>query len=178
MSLMDFYKNAEHNQQYKKIVFELSQKILANQILKSDDVLDYGRWDGAYSTSGNGWLAEVMMQTYKFCREEKRLSPNSSLLKNIDCEKYKEAVIGVMRWIIQQTYSDENSFYLPNPARARGGIFWSKQDGYVRTDSVCHALNAYVGIIDDLKEKGSLLSLPEPPLSKSLKELGRSNFGR
>jgi hypothetical protein len=81
-----------------------------------------------------------MMEMYHFCREE----------RGTECEEYKEAVVNVIKWLINNTYSDKNSENLPNPERALGGIFWDSDDKYVRTDSVCHALNAYIGIIGDL----------------------------
>ncbi|PIQ98651.1 MAG: hypothetical protein COV64_00105, partial [Candidatus Nealsonbacteria bacterium CG11_big_fil_rev_8_21_14_0_20_39_9] len=57
------------------------------------------------------------------------------------------AVIKAIDWLMQFTYSEENSIALPNPKLAIGGIFWDYNNKYVRTDSVCHALNSYVGII-------------------------------
>jgi len=37
---------------------------------------------------------------------------------------------------------------LKNPKRAIGGIFWNRKNkNIIRTDSVCHALNAYAGIV-------------------------------
>ena len=107
----------------------------------------------AFSSSGNGWLAEVMMEMYHFCLQEQVGG----------CEKYKEATTQVIRWLIQHTYSEENSFLLENPERAKGGLFWDFDDKYVRTDSVCHGLNAYAGIVKELTE-GTLVSVPEPEL--------------
>lgn len=101
-----------------------------------------------------------MAETYKFCKEQGRE----------DCDKYKEAVVKVIRWIIQNTYSEENNFFLKNTERAMGGVFWNQQNKYVRTDSVCHALNSYVLIIEDL-EDGLLLSILEEPFEAVLNEL-------
>jgi hypothetical protein len=159
MSLIDFY-TASPNERYKKIIFELSEKILANQKNGEDDLLYYGGWGGAYSSSGTGWISEVMAETYRFCKKE----------RGEDCDKYKEGVIKAIRWLIQNTYSEENTFFLKNPEKAIGGVFWNKLDKYVRTDSVCHSLNAYIRIIDDLGE-GSLLSVPEKPLEEILEKL-------
>ena len=148
MSLMDFY-NVSKQDYYKEIVFELSSQIIVNQIKDPADILNYGRIDGAYSTSGNGWICEVMADTHKLCLAENRQ----------DCEKYKEAIVNIIRWLAQYTYTDENSSVLKNPERALGGIFWNKETKYVRTDSVCHGLNGYMGIIDYL-EDDFLLSIP------------------
>jgi len=159
MSLMDFYK-ASKDEYYKEIIFPLSEEILKNQ--KSDETqpLYYGGWAGAYSSSGLGWITEVMAETYRFCREENRG----------DCEKYKTAVIKAIRWLLQSTYSKENSFFLPTPERAIGGVFWNIDNKYVRTDSVCHALNGYIRIFDYL-EDGLLLSIKEEPLETILAEI-------
>jgi rhamnogalacturonyl hydrolase YesR len=150
MALYDFYR-ADGGEDYKNIVFDCSRELLERQRTNTDDPLYYGVWDRAYSTSGNGWLAEVMMEIYKFCQKEG---------KN-DCRDYKTAVLRAMRWIIQNTYSEENSFNLKNPEKAIGGIFWNDKNKYVRVDSNCHALNAYIGIFDYLTE-GILVSLPRP----------------
>jgi hypothetical protein len=54
-----------------------------------------------------------------------------------------------------------------NPNMAIGGVFWNVAERYVRTDSVCHAMNAYVHIIGYLDE-GPLVEVPEPPLAERL----------
>ena len=149
MALYDFYK-IDGEEDYKNIVFDCSRELLKRQRTDTADPFYYGVWNMAYSTSGNGWLAEVMMEIYKFCEEE----------EGNNCEDYKTAVLRATRWIIQNTYSEENSFNLENPEKAIGGIFWNDKSKYVRTDSNCHALNAYIGIFDYL-EKGILVSLPE-----------------
>jgi len=154
MSLMDFYK-ATGEKEFKDIVFQHSQKVLENQYNDPSDLENYGRWKDAYSTSGNGWIGEVMAETYRLCLKEGR----------DDCEKYKTAVIKVIRWIIQHTYSEDNTFYLENPDEVIGGIFWDKNDKYIRTDSICHGVNGYVRMMDYLPE-GTLLFVQEPVLEK------------
>ena len=129
----------------------MSDLILKNQKSDLNDLQNYGRWKGAYSTSGIGWISEVMTEMYHFC--EKESEPN--------CNKYKDAVVRGIFWIVQNTYTKKNTFFLKNPERAIGGIFWNKYNKYVRTDSVCHALNSYTRIIDDL-EDGVLLSIKGP----------------
>ena len=133
MSLMDFYKT-NPDDYYKDIVFELSSQVISHQV-------EDGKIDGAYSTSGNGWISEVMTDTYRFCLEQKRS----------DCEKYKETVVDIIKWVIERTYSEENSSFLQNPERALGGVYWNKGNKYVRTDSVCHALNGYTRIMNFLE---------------------------
>ncbi len=159
MSLLDFYK-VNPDEYYKNIIFRCSGELLERQKQDTDEPLYYGTWDRAYSTSGNGWLAEVMMEMYKFCQEQNMGG----------YDEYQEAVVKVIWWIIQNTYSEENTFFLKEPQKAIGGSFWNYENRYVRTDSVCHAVNAYVGIINDL-EDGWLLSIPEEPFEEILKEL-------
>ena len=159
MSLLDFYR-INQDDYYKNIILKCGDELLKRQAEDVNHPLYHGSWHRAYSTSGNGWLAEVMMEMYRFCQEQ-----------NIDgCDKYKEAIIRVTRWVIQNTYSEENTFFLKEPQKAIGGIFWNYEDRDVRTDSICHALNAYVGIIDDL-EDGTLFSLPEEPIGVTLSQL-------
>ena len=133
MSLMDFYK-ISRDDYYKDIVFELSSQVISHQ-------MEDGKISGAYSTSGNGWISEVMTDTYRFCLEQERG----------DCEKYKETVVGIIKWIIERTYSEENSSSLENPERALGGVYWNEANKYVRTDSVCHAINGYTRIVNFLE---------------------------
>lgn len=158
MSLWDFYK-IDSKTEYKNLILDCSRHLAKRQMKETEDPLYKGRWNLAFSTSGNGWLAEVMMEMYHFCQQE----------KGEDCDIYKESVVQVIRWLIQHTYSQENSFYLENPERAQGGLFWDYDDKYVRTDSVCHGLNAYAGIVEDLEE-GTLISLPEENLNKFFKQ--------
>ena len=160
MSLMDFYKVNPHTKNfgvgvntddyYKNIIFELADIVLGNQIKDINDILNHGRWEGAYSTSGIGWISEVNGEVYRFCKEQGEQAS--------DCNKYKDAVVRAIRWLIQNTYSEENTFFLEKPEKAIGGLFWNKENKYVRTDSVCHALNGYTRIMNDLKD-GLLISL-------------------
>jgi hypothetical protein len=159
MSLLDFYK-IDKEDYYKNIILKCSGELLEKQAKDLTNPVYNGSWYRAYSTSGNGWLAEVMMTMYRFCQEQ-----------NVDgCDRYKEAIIKVIRWIVQNTYSDENTFFLKEPENAIGGIFWNYEDRYVRTDSLCHALNAYIGMMNDWGD-GTLLSLPEQPIGVILSRL-------
>jgi len=152
IALLDFYR-VNPNENYKGIILNCSSYLLKRQLDDPEDVLYHGRWDMAHSTSGNGWLAEVMMEMYHFCQE---LTPTPPGGVGARCDKYKEAVVKVIRWLIQNTYSKENTSALKNPEKAIGGLFWNYKEKYIRTDSVCHALNAYLGIINDLKEDSVL----------------------
>jgi len=166
MSLMDFCK-AVSNERYEKIVFELSKEVALNQKNNSEDLASFGGWNGAYSSSGTGWMSEVMSETYIFCERED--SYFKRVYKNESCDIYKNAVIKAVRWIIQNTYSSDNTFIVENPEMALGGVFWNEKNRYVRTDSVCHALNGYI-IIFDFLDEGILLSVPEEPFKAVLNE--------
>ncbi len=159
MSLLDFYPINQEDY-HKDIILKCSAELVKRQPKDIGNPLYHGSWYRAYSTSGNGWLAEVMMEMYRFCQDQ-----------NMDgCDQYKQAIARVIRWVIQNTYSEEDTFFLKEPEKAIGGIFWNYEDSYVRTDSMCHALNAYVGMMDDW-EDGTLLSLPEPPIGVILSRL-------
>jgi hypothetical protein len=161
MSLLDFYQINKEDY-YKNIILKCSDDLLKRQAKDINNPLYQGSWYRVDSTSGNGWLAEVMMEMYRFCQKQ-----------NMDgCDKYKEAIIRVIRWVIQNTYSEENTFFLKEPQKAIGGIFRNYKNRYVRTDSVCHALNAYAGMMDEWGD-GTLLSLPEKPIGVILSQLRR-----
>lgn len=147
MSLIDFYR-ANRDDYYKKIIFDMADMILSNQIDNPKELLTYGQWNDVYSTSGEGWISEVMSELYSFCKEENRNN----------CEKYKEAVVKAIGWLIQNTYSEDNMSGVKNPKMAVGGIPWDQKQKYIRTDSVCHALNGYVRIIGDSTKNPDFLN--------------------
>ena len=153
LSLLDFAK-ATSDKRFEDIVFRCSRELVGRQWRRPEDVYRHGRWKGSLSSSGTGWLAEVMSEVYGFCREKGREN----------CDVYKEAVVFAVRQILQNTYSPENDFVVKNPKIADGGVFWSVRERYVRTDSVCHAMNAYLNILPHL-DAGVLVSLPEKPIS-------------
>ncbi len=155
MSLMDYYL-ASGEENYRDIVFQCSDDLLKRQLRNENDILDYGRWPGAYSTSGNGWICEVFSEVYNFCQEQKQ----------VNCAQYKEPVVRVARWIMERSYTPANSYFLNND-KALGGAFWNRQEHYIRTDSVAHAVNGYVNIVDSL-EPGLLLRLDGEPYTKLL----------
>jgi hypothetical protein len=159
MSLLDFYK-VNQDDYYKDIIFKCSRDILERQETDTSNLVYYGTWHRAYSTSGNAWLAEVMIEIYKFCRE-----------CDVDgCDSYREAVIRAILWLAQNTYSEENTFFLREPEKAIGGIFWNYEDRYVRTDSLCHGLNAYIAVVKDWDD-GLVFSVPEEPFHITLNML-------
>jgi hypothetical protein len=156
LSLFDFAR-ASDDSTIRNTVYECADELLQRQIDDPDDVYRHGRWDDSLSSSGSGWLAEVLSELYLDCPAS---DPDG-------CARYRHAVVLLFRLLMQYTYSPENSFVAKNPDMARGGLFWNTQDRDVRTDSVCHAMNAYVFMIDHLPD-GVLVELPEPPLAEQL----------
>ncbi len=154
LSLFDFAR-ASDDPAIREVVFDCADELLELQIDDPDDVYRHGRWQASLSSSGNGWLAEVLSELYLDC-------PNGD-----GCAKFRDAVVLLIRLLMQYTYSPENSFVIKNPEMARGGLFWNTRDRYVRTDSVCHAVNAYVLMLDHLAD-GVLVELPEPSLAERL----------
>ncbi len=156
LSLFD-YARASGDSTIRETVFDCADELLELQIDDPDDVYRHGRWHGSLSSSGNGWLAEVLSELYLDC-------PNSD---PDGCARFHDPVVRLFRLLMQYTYSPENSFVVKDPEMARGGVFWNTHDRYVRTDSVCHAMNAYVFMVDHLAD-GVLVELPEPPLAERL----------
>jgi hypothetical protein len=156
MSLLDFYR-ASGDAHFGDILFTYSKALMRRQIQKADDIGSYGRWEGSTTSSGNGWLNEVMSELYLCCRHRG--------IKN--CDKYKDTMVKAGRWIIQHVCSEENLYQVKNPGTARGGIFWSAKDRYVRTDSVCHCVNAFINMLNQLEEP-VLINVPEKPVKDIL----------
>ncbi|WP_437678754.1 beta-L-arabinofuranosidase domain-containing protein [Sorangium sp. So ce131] len=156
LSLLDFAK-ATGDARFEQTVFRCADDLVRRQWRRPEDAYRYGRWKRAMSSSGNGWLAEVLSEVYHFCREKGRDG----------CDKYKDTVVAAIRLLLQYTYGPDNSFVVKNPQAAAGGVFWSVRDRYVRTDSVCHAMNAYLNVIGELGD-GPLLELPERPLAERM----------
>jgi len=156
LSLLDFVK-ATADEKFESLVLRCAGELLGKQRKKPEDIYRNGRWQGSLSSSGTGWLAEVYSELYLYCKEKGKG----------DCDKYKDAVVRAIRQIMQYTYTPESSFMLKNPEAASGGVFWSVMDRYVRTDAVCHAMNAYLNMLPHLGE-GSLIEIPERSLAERM----------
>jgi len=158
LSLFDFYKISQ-DEIFLDHVINSSEYLIRRQRSDTKDLLNLGRWEGSYTTSGNGWLSEVMVEIYQFFKDTDL----------INSDYYKQQIINSIRWLIQHTYSEENSFLIKNPEIANGGLIWyfEGRELEVRTDSVCHGVNGYVGIIDDLVN-GTLISIPQKTFGEML----------
>jgi len=129
-------------------------------------LFSHGRYLDAMTTSGNGWINEVMGDWYNFCSQQQ--------LTN--CQPYREAMWRTSRWLIQNAYSPQNSYDIANPRRAHGGMITNFNTWTVRTDAVCHALNGLISLLSiENKNKSPLVSLPEQPLREILPLLRAGN---
>ena len=155
--MLDFDR-ATPDGRFERTVFRCADDLLARQDRRTDDAYRSGRFRGALSSSGNGWIAEVMSEVYLHCR--RKSGPG--------CDRYKDSVVATARVLMQHTYTRANAFMVKNPEASDGGVFWSSPDRWVRTDAVCHATNAYLGVVDHLGA-GALLSIPERPLAERLR---------
>src|SRR5690606_15219015 len=99
LSLLDFAR-ASGDPTIMETVVDCADELLDRQIDDPDDVYRHGRWMASLSSSGNGWLAEVLSELYLECPKD---DPDG-------CARFHEAIIRLIRLLIQYTYSPENSF--------------------------------------------------------------------
>jgi hypothetical protein len=142
LSLFDFFL-ASGDRFYLDIVLNNSEALLERQLRDERSILSFGRWHASETTSGNGWINEVFSDLYHY-RKEHDLG---------GLEEIRRALARVTRYGIQNTYNRANSYLVRNPDRAIGGAYWNAQNRYVRTDSVCHAVNAYVAMVDEYEDE-------------------------
>ena len=135
MSLLDFYK-ISGNELYKKASLKCLNEILKRQHNDPNDLKNYGRIGTGQYTSGIGWINEVTSEVYLLCREENWKG----------CMTYKAPMMKMMRWLIQNTYSEANTYFLREPEKAIGGLIRSSTKEEVRTDAVCHGVNGYINL--------------------------------
>lgn len=137
MSLLDFYKISK-NEMYKKVLLKCLDEIIKRQKNDPNDIQNYGRIGTGQNTSGNGWINEVTSEVYLTCKKE---NPD-------ECMKYKEHMLKIVRWLIQNTYSEENTYFLKEPKKAIGGLIRSYKKEEVRTDAVSHGVNGYINLLN------------------------------
>lgn len=138
MSLFDFYK-ISRNEVYKKVSLKCLNAILERQHNNPNDIKNYGRIGTEQNTSGVGWINEVTSEIYLLlCRQE----------NGKECMRYKESMLKMMRWLIQNTYSEANTYFLKEPEKAIGGLIRNYTNEEVRTDAVCHGVNGYINLLN------------------------------
>lgn len=135
MSLLDFYK-ISGNEVYKKVSLKCLNEILKRQHNNPNDLQNYGRIGTEQNTSGVGWINEVTSEVYLSCRQ----------VNGKECMRYKEPMLKMMRWLIQNTYSEANTYFLKEPEKAIGGLIRNYTSEEVRTDAVCHGVNGYINL--------------------------------
>jgi hypothetical protein len=159
MSLIDFAK-IDSKRTYRRFIFQTADKLLQRQSNEASDIYNFGKFYDNLTTSGNGWVNEVMVEVYKRCREWKQRG----------CEKYKNSIILASRWLIQNTYSEENTYHLKNPGKTLGGPIRNYTEEAVRTDAACHGANSLIGLLD-ITEEGQLISVPERPFEETINKI-------
>ena len=118
------------------------------------------------TTSGNGWINEVMGVLFNFCQKEQ--------LHN--CNQYRNAMVLTSRWLLQNAYTPQNTFNIKNPANAIGGFITNITTETVRTDAVCHGVNSLITLLTIAKQKQEVfVTLPERPLAEILPLLRAGN---
>ncbi|MDP3980453.1 MAG: terpene cyclase/mutase family protein, partial [Chlamydiota bacterium] len=111
MSLLDYHK-ISHDEKARRIIIKTATELIKKQCLNRYNILNYGRFIGSSTTSGNGWINEVFGEYYNFCTQYNKNA----------CPIYKNAILLLTRWLIQNTYSEPNTFFLRNGEKAIGGL--------------------------------------------------------
>jgi hypothetical protein len=142
------------------IVYRAFDAVLANQVhAPCDPYFDGSIFDDP-SSSGTGWVNEVLIDVYQLCREDGRG----------DCDRYRQAMLRASRWLLQRSYSEQNAFDLKNPAHALGGAIRNYGETIVRTDAVCHGSNSLLGLLA-ISGDNVHLTLPPPPFDQFFRAL-------
>jgi hypothetical protein len=146
------YAEINPDARYRDAIERAMTQVLWRQIQDRGNRFDHGRFLDTMSSSGNGWINEVLGVLYPSCVERGRAN----------CQRYLDAMVASSRWLLQNSYNAQNSVLLPNPGRAEGGMIGSIRRYSVRTDAVGHALNGLLSLaIAKAEDPGPWLQLPE-----------------
>ena len=166
MSLTDYAK-VNRASIYRKTITRCSAELLARQANDTDDAFNHGRVVDLISSSGNGWVNEVMTVLYPFCKKENMRG----------CDGYKQFILNSSRWLVQNVYTPVNGFAIKNPVDADGGAIPNFLGKIVRTDAVCHGGNSLVGLLKIAGPKNQVYkTMPEMPFEQVLTLLGIGLF--
>ena len=158
MSLVDYAKTNKEPL-YRKLIQNAASEILARQIYNLDDAYNHGRYLDTMTTSGNGWINEVMGELYQFCSDQ-QLS---------GCKQYQDAIVLTSRWLLQNVYTQANSYDIKNPSHAIGGFMRNFISQAVRTDAVCHGLNSLINLLTIVgSDNHILVRLPEQSFDQTI----------
>lgn len=162
MSLLDYVKT-DTQSVYLSPIYRIARMLLSRQITNHCDIFNHGRYLDAMTASGNGWINEVMGNFYYFCKTSSHKS---------QCQPYYQALIASSRWLLQNTFTPENSFAVKNPSRALGGMITNFSSQTVRTDAVCHSVNSLLLLKSALAKNTpvdqDLIHIPERALIEIL----------
>lgn len=161
-SLYD-YSRIDDNPANHKAVFKAFDAVLANKVNTPDDPYYDGSIYDDPSSSGTGWVNEVLIDVYHLCKEDGRSN----------CNRYVNAMIHISRWLIQRSFSEANTFALRNPQQALGGSIRNYGQTTVRTDAVCHGNNSLLGLLE-ITGSDIHFTLQPPPFAQFYRQLRQS----
>jgi len=151
MSLLDYIK-VTHDTGALVVLWQLADELMHRQQQDPADIWDYGRFAEDTFASSNGWINEVFSEVY--------LYGNGNGWDPAQLTRVRQSLLLVTRWLIQNTYSSENTYNVKNPSRAMGGLPRNFALKEVRTDAVCHGVNGYLNMFAQWPE-GIMLEVPE-----------------
>lgn len=158
MSLLDYAK-INPAPLYRQMITRSAGALVNHQINTDQDVYNDGRLMDIMTSSGNGWVNEVMTTLYPFCLAKKMPG----------CEAYRDYSIASSRWLVQNVYVPANSFNLQDPKMAEGGVIRNFAENSVRTDAVCHGLNSLIGLLAIVGPRDQVLRvIPDTPIDEMM----------
>lgn len=168
-SLMDFYmvqqatayaqKKSKRNNRYLQAIQKLAKIINQLQINNLQDISYVGKFSDSMTASGNGWLNEVFGDYYNFCKRNQLYN----------CEDILQASILSTRYLLQNAYRQDNSYNIVNPKFALGAFALRYSSHLVRTDSVCHGVNSFIYLLNNLPRNDEMiLDIPEQSIQTLL----------
>ncbi len=151
MSLFDYHRTTD-DAEARDTLLKLAASLMDRQHKDQEDIFNLGRFEGSTASSGNGWINEVFSEVYLYGQKH---GWDPEPLNQI-----RVSILQVTRWLIQNTYSEANTYAVKNPSRAIGGLIRNYSEAAVRTDAVCHGVNGYLNMLEEWPE-GPLLDIPE-----------------
>lgn len=151
MSLFDYHRTTD-SVEARDTLLKLAASLMDRQHKVEGDIVNLGRFEGSTASSGNGWINEVFSEVYLYGQKH---GWDPEPLNQI-----RVSILQVTRWLIQNTYSEANTYAVKNPSRAIGGLIRNYSEAAVRTDAVCHGVNGYLNMLEEWPE-GPLLDIPE-----------------
>ena len=73
--------------------------------------------------------------------------------KGDDATVWEDSLVSASRHLIEQQFSDRNSYWLPNPAKARGAYRMGQVDNHCRIDNNQHILVGMAGALEVLRRR-------------------------